>query len=212
MQILEGEHDRLGPRPRQKPCGHRRELPPPQFFRREIRGALRGERNVDQRRDQGRIFARRRGQPAVGCSLGRRGAVRRAGPRQTAAAPIPRGDAAACSAKAARRAHLGPGVWCLAESRMKLLDRGATFRDRAPRRSGQTGPRRRGRGPSGEAASQCPPHARRRTLAPARRPFGRRRWRERLDKATGAGRRPSTRARPSPRRRRARPPGAARFP
>ena len=57
MQILEGEDDRLGPRPRQKPCRHRRELPPPQFLRRELRGALLGERNVDQRRDQRRIFA-----------------------------------------------------------------------------------------------------------------------------------------------------------
>jgi hypothetical protein len=60
-------------------------------------------------------------------------------------------------------------------------------------------PRRRGRGPSDGAASKCPHHAQRRTLEPARRPFGRRRWHERLDKATGAGRRPSARARSSPR-------------
>jgi hypothetical protein len=41
------------------------------------------------------------------------------------------------------------------------------------------------------AASQCPPHARRRTLEPVRRLFGRRCWRERLDKATRAERHPT---------------------
>ena len=47
MQILKGEDDRLRPRARQNPCRHRRELPPPQFLRREFRGALLGERNID---------------------------------------------------------------------------------------------------------------------------------------------------------------------
>ena len=46
------------PRARQIPRRHRRELPSPQFLRREFRRTLLGQRNVDQRRDQGRVFGR----------------------------------------------------------------------------------------------------------------------------------------------------------
>ena len=56
MQVLEGEHDRLRPRARQRPCRHRRQLPSTQFLRREFRCPLLWQQDIDQRRDQGRIF------------------------------------------------------------------------------------------------------------------------------------------------------------
>ena len=58
MQILEGEHDRLVSSARQNPGGHRRQLPAPQFLRRELRPTVLRQRNVDQRREQRRIFGR----------------------------------------------------------------------------------------------------------------------------------------------------------
>jgi hypothetical protein len=61
MQILEGEHHRLRPRARQNPGRHRRELPAAQFLGRQLRPAVLRQRNVDQRREQGRIFGRIQG-------------------------------------------------------------------------------------------------------------------------------------------------------
>src|SRR5208337_2598465 len=58
VQVLEGDHGRLRPRARQNQGRHRRQLPAPQFLRRESRGAVLRQRNVDQRRDQGRVFGR----------------------------------------------------------------------------------------------------------------------------------------------------------
>ena len=58
VQILEGEHHRLRPRARQNPGRHRRQLPAPQFLGRELRPAVLPQRNVDQRREQGRVFGR----------------------------------------------------------------------------------------------------------------------------------------------------------
>ena len=56
VQILERERDRLRARPGEKPCRQRRQLPAAQFLRREFRRALLRQRDVDQRREQGRIF------------------------------------------------------------------------------------------------------------------------------------------------------------
>ena len=59
--------------------------------------------DVDQRREQRRMFGGVEADQPQACSRGRRGAARRAHPRQIAAGPIRRSDAAACSARAARR-------------------------------------------------------------------------------------------------------------
>ena len=213
VQVLEGEHNRLGPRARQKPGRHRRQLPSPQFLGREFRRAVRGQRNVD-------AAARARAQYSAGSRPISRSVFSRSARRCSAGASWPPKrsrphSAIGCSGVFCRSCEALHSIQVCGvspSSRVKLLDRVATCRGRARRRSGRTGLRRRGRGPSDGAASQCPPHARRRASEPARRPAGRRRWRERRDRATGAGRRPSTHARPSPRRRRAPPPGAARFP
>jgi len=58
VQVLEDQHGRLRTRAREIPRRHRRELPSPQFLGREFRRTLFEQRNVDQRRDQGRIFLR----------------------------------------------------------------------------------------------------------------------------------------------------------
>ena len=79
MQILEGEHDRLGPGPGQKQGDHRGKLPPTQLFGAEVRGAFRGQRNIEQRRKKRRRFldvelylGERRlevGEPLFGCNV-----------------------------------------------------------------------------------------------------------------------------------------------
>jgi hypothetical protein len=56
VQVLEGDHGRLRPRARQNQGRHRRQLPAPQFLRREFRPAVIRQRDVDQRREQGRVF------------------------------------------------------------------------------------------------------------------------------------------------------------
>src|ERR1700722_16776544 len=56
MQILESKDNRLGPRTRQNPDSHCRQLPSPQLFGREIRGAVRRQRDVNQRCEQWRMF------------------------------------------------------------------------------------------------------------------------------------------------------------
>ena len=58
VQVLEGDHGRLRPRARQNPGRHRRQLPAPQFLRREFRPAVLRQRNIDQRREQRRVFGR----------------------------------------------------------------------------------------------------------------------------------------------------------
>ena len=56
MEVFESEDNRLGPRPRENPGSHRRQLPSPQLFGREIRGTCRRQRDVHERCEQGRIF------------------------------------------------------------------------------------------------------------------------------------------------------------
>ena len=56
VQILERERDRLRARPGEKPRDERRQLPAAQFLRRKLRRAVLRQRDVHQRRDQGRIF------------------------------------------------------------------------------------------------------------------------------------------------------------
>jgi hypothetical protein len=56
VQVLEREGDRLRARPGEKPRDERRQLPAAQFLRRKLRRAIFRQRDVDQRREQGRIF------------------------------------------------------------------------------------------------------------------------------------------------------------
>ena len=58
MQILESEHDRLGPRPGENPRCQRRQLPSPQRLARKLRDAVRRQLDVHERRDERRIFRR----------------------------------------------------------------------------------------------------------------------------------------------------------
>jgi hypothetical protein len=56
VQVLEGEHDCLRPRGRQNPCRHRRQLPAAQLLRREFRPPILWQEDIDQRREQRRVF------------------------------------------------------------------------------------------------------------------------------------------------------------
>ena len=79
MQILEGEHYRLGPSPGQKKGDHRGKLPPAQLFGAEFRGAFHRQWNIEQRRKKRRRFldveldlGERRlevGEPPFGCNV-----------------------------------------------------------------------------------------------------------------------------------------------
>ena len=147
MQILESEDYRLRPRPRQNPGGHRRQLPPPQLFWREIRGAVRGRADVEERRKQRRISLDR-GRPSATSSRGRRGAVRLEHPdRQSVPGPIRRLDAGAYFAGAARRS-IQPRYAASPRAANGTPRRAGTCLGRARLRSGRAGPRLRGRAPS----------------------------------------------------------------
>ena len=121
VQVLEGEHDWLRPRPRQNPGSHRRQLPSPQLFGREFRGTVLAATGCQRAARAEAHIRLGRGRSDATCLRGRRDAVRRTAPRQIAAGPIRRSDAAACSATAARR-PFDPGVRRLREPRMELLD------------------------------------------------------------------------------------------
>ena len=58
MHIFKRQHHRLSPRAGHHPTGQRRKLPAPQFLGREIQGAFRRHRNVEQRREQRSILCR----------------------------------------------------------------------------------------------------------------------------------------------------------
>ena len=121
VQVLEGEDDRLRPRPSQNPGGHRRQLPSPQLLRREIRRAVRRQRNVDSGASRGRMFAGSR-PISRNVSRGRRGAVRRAA-SDAKALPAPFGDWVQRRVlQKLRGAPFDPGVRRLGELRVELLD------------------------------------------------------------------------------------------
>ena len=89
MQVLEGEHHRLRPRARQNPGRHRRQLPAPQFLGRELRPAVLPQRNVDQRREQGRVFGRvEADQPQSVLEVGETPLVGRVGAAKAQSAPF----------------------------------------------------------------------------------------------------------------------------
>jgi len=122
MQILERQHHRLNARARHHPVGQRRQLPAPQFLRRQSRRAFRRQRNVEQRREQGRILRwveldlRERTLQLREAPLG--GHV---GAAEALAAPF--GDRMQRRVlQKLRAAPFDPGVRHFAQPRMKLLD------------------------------------------------------------------------------------------
>ena len=56
VEVLEGEHDCLRPRGRQRPCRHRRQLSAPQLLWREFRRPILWQEDIDQGCEQRRIF------------------------------------------------------------------------------------------------------------------------------------------------------------
>ena len=58
MQVLERQHHRLRLGAGHHPIGQRRQLPAPKFLRRQSRHAFRGQRNIEERRQKGRILRR----------------------------------------------------------------------------------------------------------------------------------------------------------
>ena len=122
VQVLEGEDDRLRPRPSQNPGGHRRQLPSPQLFRREIgravrraagcRRAVRAEARV--RLGRGRSDRNVSSRSARRCS---------AGASSAKALPAPFGDWMQRRVlQKLRGAPFDPGVRRLSEPRVELLD------------------------------------------------------------------------------------------
>ena len=140
MQVLEDDRGRLRARPGEHPRGQRRHLPATQLLGRELRCAFLRQRDVDQRRDQGRIFGGVQADESkrvleVGEAL-----FPRPGPLRIAGVPIPRSGAAACSAGAAMTTIRQK---CAASRRVssETPRRGATCRCRARRPRARLGPR-----------------------------------------------------------------------
>ena len=122
MQILERQHHRLNLRARHHPVGQRRQLPAPQFLRRQSRRAFLGQRNVEERRQQGSVLRRieldlsertfQLGEPPLGGHVGA---------AETQAAPF--GDRMQRRVlQKLRAAPFDPGVRRFGEPGMKFLD------------------------------------------------------------------------------------------
>src|ERR1700733_9117904 len=121
MQVFESEDKRLGPRPRQNPGSHRRQLPSPQLFGREIRGAVRRQRDVNERCEQGRMFGWvEAGQTQRAFEVGEALLGWRI---RTKTKPPPFGDWMERRVlQKLRGAPLAPGMRCLRQLRMELFD------------------------------------------------------------------------------------------
>ena len=102
MQILERQHHRLHLGARHHPVGQRRQLPAPQFLRRQGRRAFRRQRNVEKRREQRGVLRRVELDLRQRAFQLRKPPLRRdVGAAEALRGPIRRSDAAACSAEAA---------------------------------------------------------------------------------------------------------------
>ena len=91
VQVLERERDGLRARPGQKPRDQRRELPSPQLFGRQIRGAVRRQAGCRRGARAAAHVRQDRARSAATCSRGRRGAGQR-GRRAAEALAAPFGD------------------------------------------------------------------------------------------------------------------------
>src|ERR1700733_1907476 len=121
MQVFESEDKRLGPRPPQNPGGHCRQLLSPPLFRREIRGAVRRQRDVNERCEQGRMFGWvETGQTQRAFEVGEALLGWRI---RTKTEPPPFGDWMERRVlQKLRGAPLAPGMRCLRQLRMELFD------------------------------------------------------------------------------------------
>ena len=149
VQVLEREHDRLRARARQKQGRHRRQLPASQFLRRKYRRAVLGQGDVEQRREQRRIFGRvEADQPQSALQIGEPPLGRDFGAAVPQAAPFGERVQEACSAAAATR-PIRPR--CAASRRVfrGTPRSNVTCRCRARRRSARNGPRLEPRAPIG---------------------------------------------------------------
>ena len=172
VQILEGEHDRLRPRAGQQPGDHRRQLPSPQFLRREF-GALTGGRGISRAARAAARARQGRASPAR-ASLSRSARRFSAGSRRrrTAAGPIRRSDAAASSATAART-PIRPRCAASRRASRETLRSAATCRCRARRRFATNWPspeRARSQRRASRSSSSSRPTSGVSARAPSRRP------------------------------------------
>ena len=128
VQVLEGEHDRLRSGPCQEHGRHRSQLPASQFLRREFRRAVLRQRDVEQRREQGRIFGRvETDQPQSVLEIGELLLFGRVG--TAVAQPSPFGERVQGRVlQELRGGPFDPGVRRLGEFRAELLDE-ARFAD-----------------------------------------------------------------------------------
>ena len=120
VQVLEGEHDCLRPRGRQNPCRHRRQLPAAQLLWREFRRPILWQEDIDQRREQRRVFGWI--QTDQNQSILEVGQALFGGQVRAEALPAPFGDRMQGRVlQQLRRRPLDPGVRRLAEAAVKLL-------------------------------------------------------------------------------------------
>ena len=120
VQVLEGEHDCLRPRGRQNPCRHRRQLPAAQLLWREFRGPVLWQEDIDQGREQRRVFGWVQADQTQ--SVLEVGQALFGGQVRAEALPAPFGDRMQRRIlQQLRRRPLDPGVRRLAEAAVKLL-------------------------------------------------------------------------------------------
>ena len=121
VQVLEGEHDCLRPRGRQNPCRHRRQLPAAQLLWREFRCPILWQEDIDQRREQRRVFGWVEADQTAMC-VSRSARALFGGQVRAEALAAPFGDRVQRRVlQQLRRRPLDPGVRRLAEAAVKLL-------------------------------------------------------------------------------------------
>ena len=201
VQVLEGERHRLRARPGQNPGGHRRELPSPELLGRQIGGAARRRRDVDERRQQRGMYVGIEADQLQGVlEVGEAPAGRASRRHRNAGVPIRRSGAEACSAAVATTT-IRPRCGASRRGARGTPRRAATCRCRARRRSARTAPRRDALAPSGASRCRVPRRGRPAASARASGPVARRRWRARCGRAAPFRPRLSVHARLCPRRR-----------
>ena len=120
VQVLKSEHYRLRPGGRQDPCRHRRQLSAAQLLWREFRRPILWQEDIDQRREQRRIFGWIQTDQTQ--SILKVGQALFGGQVHAEALAAPFGDRVQRRIlQQLRRRPLDPGVRRLAQAAMKLL-------------------------------------------------------------------------------------------
>ena len=148
------------------------------------------QRNVDERREQGRVFGWvEADQPQRVLEVGEALFGRSIRPPKRCRPH----SAIGCSGvfcRSCEALHSTQVCGVSASCAVELLDQPRLAEAGLADDLARAGLRLPARAPSGARAGPVPPRGRRTASAPARRPFGRRRWRERCDRARRARRRP----------------------